>query len=222
MAEKLQIRNFNSARIERLIVSEKASADTLELKSKIELLNNKLDLIINKGKVLSVNGDKINLDKELFVKDVLISCPIGMIMPFVGKVVPTGWLECNGQIIDEELYGRLYNLIGSNVPNLTGRFIVGSTKMTNSPQWDYKESYPDIYLDWYNIKRFDVEIKGKCANLYDVRAGNSNDNFEYLDANSISSTPRNITINNNRRHVGISYNEIIPRHYKIKHIIKAL
>ncbi len=56
---------------------------------------------------------------------------IGEIRLFAGKVVPSGWLFCNGQEVSIQLYSTLYSLIGTRyggdgirsfaVPNLMSR-----------------------------------------------------------------------------------------------------
>jgi len=62
----------------------------------------------------------------------------GMIMPYAGTVVPTGWLFCFGQAINQTTYADLYAAIGGtygssgsnfNVPDLRGRVIAGQDDM---------------------------------------------------------------------------------------------
>lgn len=58
------------------------------------------------------------------------SCPTGMIADFV--VIPTGWLECNGQSVLRASYPDLFSLIGTtygaadgthfSLPNMTDRY----------------------------------------------------------------------------------------------------
>ena len=61
--------------------------------------------------------------------------PIGTVLDFCGDSIPDGWLECDGQIIDEELYPALAALVGlrfdygdsclPRVPDLRGNVTVG-------------------------------------------------------------------------------------------------
>jgi len=66
------------------------------------------------------------------------SLPIGSILPFAGATIVGDFLLCDGSEISRSTYADLYNVIGDtygsgdgtttfNVPNLTNRFIQGST-----------------------------------------------------------------------------------------------
>ena len=50
--------------------------------------------------------------------------PIGTIVAYGGTTIPTGWLVCDGQ--STSAYTALAAIVGNNVPNLQGRFIMGS------------------------------------------------------------------------------------------------
>ena len=60
----------------------------------------------------------------------------GFILPFGGGTAPSGWLECNGQVVSRSTYSALFAIIGTiygagdgsttfAVPDLQGRVIVG-------------------------------------------------------------------------------------------------
>ena len=62
--------------------------------------------------------------------------PPGCISAYAGAAAPGGWLICNGQEIDRQIYSNLFAVIGTlygsgdgsttfNVPNLKGRHIMG-------------------------------------------------------------------------------------------------
>ena len=64
--------------------------------------------------------------------------PIGIIKAFSSFIIPNGWLLCDGSAISRTTYANLYNVIGTtygtgngsttfNLPDLTNRFIEGST-----------------------------------------------------------------------------------------------
>jgi len=55
----------------------------------------------------------------------LDSMVIGSIIQFMGTIIPTGWLECNGASITQSEYPELYNLIGGTLPDFRGRVLVG-------------------------------------------------------------------------------------------------
>jgi len=62
--------------------------------------------------------------------------PTGAVLPFTSGVIPSGWLQCNGQAVSRVTYAELFNLIGTqygpgdgvntfNIPDLRGRAPVG-------------------------------------------------------------------------------------------------
>jgi microcystin-dependent protein len=62
--------------------------------------------------------------------------PPGCISAYAGASAPGGWLICNGQQVDRQIYANLFSVIGTiygngdgsttfNVPNLKGRHIMG-------------------------------------------------------------------------------------------------
>jgi microcystin-dependent protein len=66
--------------------------------------------------------------------------PIGVVMPFAGMVVPTGWLLCFGQEVSRTTYSALFAAIGTtwgtgdgsttfNLPDICGRFVAGPDNM---------------------------------------------------------------------------------------------
>lgn len=63
--------------------------------------------------------------------------PTGTILSYIADLPPNGWLICNGSAISREIYSKLFNVIGEtygsgdnvttfNLPNLTGRVIIGA------------------------------------------------------------------------------------------------
>ena len=88
----------------------------------------------------SVAAGSVSLDKlASAVANAL--CPTGSVVAFAGGTVPTGWLLCDGQEVQQSLYPNLYAAIGGQyatsggqlppsvgyfrVPLLTGRVAVG-------------------------------------------------------------------------------------------------
>ena len=62
--------------------------------------------------------------------------PSGVVVPFAGSFIPTGWLECNGAAVSRTTYSLLFAAIGTlygigdgsttfNLPDLRGEFIRG-------------------------------------------------------------------------------------------------
>ena len=64
--------------------------------------------------------------------------PTGALMPFAGKVIPEGYLLCNGAEVSRTTYANLFSVIGTlwgsgdssttfNLPDFKDRFIEGTT-----------------------------------------------------------------------------------------------
>lgn len=63
---------------------------------------------------------------------------LGSIAMFAGSVAPSGWLLCDGSAVSRSTYAELFNAIGTtygqgdgsttfNIPDLTGRVLIGSS-----------------------------------------------------------------------------------------------
>ena len=57
------------------------------------------------------------------------SVPVGTVIIWTKEVIPDGWLECNGQKVNEVLYPELHKLM-QNTPNYNGRFLQGTDTTT--------------------------------------------------------------------------------------------
>ena len=66
--------------------------------------------------------------------------PAGTIAPFGGGTVPSGWLLCDGSLVDRTTYSSLFNVIGTlhgqgdgsttfHLPDYRGRFLRGADNM---------------------------------------------------------------------------------------------
>lgn len=71
--------------------------------------------------------------------------PIGLIVPYGGNTIPSGWLECNGMAVNRVVYAQLFSVIGTiygegdgsttfNLPNISGKTLVG--RDTNDTSFD--------------------------------------------------------------------------------------
>lgn len=49
-----------------------------------------------------------------------IALPAGVVLPYAGNIIPTGFLACNGQIISRSTYSALFSAIGTNYPGGDG------------------------------------------------------------------------------------------------------
>lgn len=81
------------------------------------------------------NG-KLDIAGDIFHRTGAVVEPVGSVLAYVSSTPPAGWLICNGQEVSRTTYSDLFTLIGStygggngsttfNVPNLSGRVVVG-------------------------------------------------------------------------------------------------
>ncbi len=84
---------------------------------------------------LHVNGN-VKITGSIDVGSSGFDVSSGFILPFGGGTAPSGWLECNGQVVSRSTYSALFAIIGTiygagdgsttfAVPDLQGRVIVG-------------------------------------------------------------------------------------------------
>ena len=93
----------------------------------------------NNGQFLQTNGS----GTLSFGSPTAFSMPAGMMFPYAGTSVPTGYLFCHGQAISRTTYADLFTAIGTtygtgdgsstfNLPDLRGRVIAGQDDMGGS------------------------------------------------------------------------------------------
>jgi microcystin-dependent protein len=72
----------------------------------------------------TINGQSILSGGNISIS---YTMPAGIIVSFVGVIIPSGWLLCNGSTFSRDTYPNLYIMLGnSNVlPDLRGYFIRG-------------------------------------------------------------------------------------------------
>ena len=118
-------------------------------------LNADLMLVYRSG----VDSGLKKISKQTFLSNVA-TVPIGVIMPFAGSVVPTGYLLCDGSEIQIGTYSSLFAILGytyknaaflqgSNtfaLPDLRGRFPLGRDNMDNA-QTIPSRNDPAIFID---------------------------------------------------------------------------
>lgn len=110
-------------------------------------ISNRLKTVDSTGAVGFI-GDSINKLDNSFYQDKSITLekladslvnliiPAGLIEPFGGPTIPTGWLECDGSAVSRTTEAALFTAIGTtwgsgdnistfNVPDLRGRTLIG-------------------------------------------------------------------------------------------------
>lgn len=115
---------------------------------------------INDANVISVKDSGITSNKlSQDILDILNNLiPTGTIAPYVGNTAPTGWLICNGQILENnDANAKLWNLLHENsnfrsgndvrLPDLRSRFIKGFSG-SGTPGAVQSSALPNIYASF--------------------------------------------------------------------------
>ncbi|WP_435525609.1 hypothetical protein [Chryseobacterium indoltheticum] len=64
------------------------TADFIKLKNQIELLSEELKVFKGSKELVKITSDKTEIKNDLYVKNELVSLPIGTVIAFAGKNVP--------------------------------------------------------------------------------------------------------------------------------------
>lgn len=140
--DALFIDEKGTVKIQELEVTENARLGAGVTVGGATTLNNNLTVNGNVGigttsptAALEVKTGRIK-DKTGFVM------PVGTILPYGGKQVPIGWLECNGYPVSRKTHADLFRAIGTlwgggdgketfNLPDLRGQFLRGQDHGAN-------------------------------------------------------------------------------------------
>lgn len=63
--------------------------------------------------------------EQVQVQAANIGVPVGTVLVWTKEQIPDGWLECDGQVVNETLYPDLHKLM-STTPNYQGMFLRGA------------------------------------------------------------------------------------------------
>ena len=162
-------------------------------------------------------------NKTIAMTDLL---PVGSIIAFAGKTVPSGYLWCNGNTFNQNDYPLLYAVLGNSntLPNLNRRFIegtntandIGTTVSAGLP--NIKGSFSSNRLGIYQDNSaslngaFDVPVteytgSGLTGASFDSERSPLQFSFDASKSNAIYSD---------------SVATVQPNSYKVMYIIKAL
>ena len=103
----------------------------------------KIEFQTNGTVIARVNDGKNYVTGSTETVNGIDNTPIGTILIYSGKTIPTGYLECNGQAVSRTTYSKLFAVIGTtygsgdgsttfNLPNLSGRVALGKGTGTDS------------------------------------------------------------------------------------------
>jgi microcystin-dependent protein len=165
----------------------------------------------------------------------LIGNPAGIIAPFAGTVVPSGWLACQGQAVSQVTYAALFAAIGTTwnttgegagnfrLPDLRGMFVRGTgTNATGSSSGAVGPSVGAYAADTYLNHSHAVTDPGHAHTITTgTRTGDGN-GADYWIAGS------GVTRNANSNTTGLTVNtsttggtETKPKNYGVLYIIKT-
>ena len=123
--------------------------------------------------------------RDAFVGD--LGVPVGAIMPFSGRNVPTGYLLCDGSEVEIAKYPQLYDIIGTDyngtqsligintfrVPDLRGRFPLGRHNMDNGSQVPLQGSQTGAYVDAGGGEPSPARVEGTEATTLGASSGSN-------------------------------------------------
>lgn len=96
-----------------------------------------------------------------------LSVPSGVIVPYGGKVVPAGWLKCDGSLVNRQSYASLFGAISTNwgagdgsttfqLPNVNGRVLQGTSNAAEVGNY-LEASLPNITGQFGSIRAWTLE-----------------------------------------------------------------
>ena len=130
---------------------------------------------------LTISGSTVTYTKKNGTRGVITipaGVATGIVTPFAGITVPTGYLLCDGQAVSRTTYSALFAVIGTsygegdgsttfNVPNLIRRFVEGSDTAGTVKE----AGLPNItgyFADYYNTKNANYT---KVSGCFDRESG---------------------------------------------------
>lgn len=201
-----------------VITTKDITAATWKIKAKLQTVHERLKIVKDNLDIISVDLNGIKVHNQLFVRNELVSHPIGMILAYMGNSTPDGWLDCNGAGFDTLKYKTLQSLIGNKTPDLNNRFIMGA--QVNAPVRDWEAmagGQSEIGIHWGNIKSIKLTIRKESFRIKKITAGDSSDIYRYFLYGGVRCMTRSLNIGTSSP----DKIKIIPVHYKLRYIIKA-
>ena len=167
----------------------------------------------------------------------LIGNPAGIIAPFAGTAVPSGWLACQGQAVSQTTYAALFAAIGTTwdiggegagnfrLPDLRGMFLRGAgTNATGSSSGAVGQPVSDYAADTY-LNHDHTATQAAHNHNYNVRAGSrqgdgfGGDLWDNVSSNGGTTTSATPTITVATSTTGGT--ETKPKNYGVLYIIKT-
>ena len=191
-------------------------AEILKLNEKLELINAQLNIYNSSSEVCCISSEKISFSTHLSSFGNLISMPVGAVVPFAGTAIPDGWLLCNGEDYDIQVYNKLYETINAKkLPDLDNRLVKGAAKDDLGKTSDNSK----VILEHFNFQQ------EKFLESSDIKYVKSNTEKNFLPWEKDSDYKAfNIVECKHLLQLGTDNPvpiDITPPHLKMKYIIKA-
>jgi microcystin-dependent protein len=168
----------------------------------------------------------------------LIGNPAGIIAPFAGTVVPSGWLACQGQAVSQTTYAALFAAIGTTwnttgegagnfrLPDLRGMFVRGTgTNATGSSSGAVGPSVGAYAADTY-LNHSHTATSTDAGHIHSIGSTNPNG----AGGGGLSGFGSSTTFNTNTGTANITTTvatsttggtETKPKNYGVLYIIKT-
>ena len=157
--------------------------------------------VVKFSEAISEKDDSKNVATTEWVQALLrglgdIFAPTGSVVAMATRVVPEGYLECNGNTVSRTTYSKLFSVIGTtfgagdgvstfNLPDLRGQFVRGfdsGSGVDASRQFGSKQGDTIRNITASALYGYDADIATKAPNSYTSGA------FKYSDVSEADNT----------------------------------
>lgn len=154
--------------------------------------------VLNEDLILfqTFEGDSPGLKsatKENFLRSIP-KTPAGIILPFGGAVAPSGWILCDGRILDSDNYPELFTAIGYRfkpqsqlepgffaVPDFRGRMPLGADNMGGTSANVVTGGYADVIGSVEGAESKLIDISQIPDHEHDLQDSDNNQYYVYQD-----------------------------------------
>ena len=180
----------------------------------------KLSQKANQGDVtseLALKADKTDVTASLDSLQQELTAPAGSIIMFPSITPPTGYLLCDGQLISETDYPKLYAIVGRNVPDLTDRFVRAPNRDGDNVLQEFEDTTA------VNGLRGSANHRHTISSYVDGGSRNRIDSLEISMADGFSTGKKQSNVVTNNTNATVSFEgdrETAPKHIVMAFCIK--
>lgn len=199
--------------------------DDLEVGGQLQAkANANIDGTLDVGQKVTVGGD-LEVAKGVHSKGRIrdqsgFVMPVGAILPYGGQTAPSGWLLCDGQsIVNNVNYQELRDVVGNNVPNLRGQFVLGADP--SRPKLKHGQSHGEetVTLSEGQIPKHTHKFDGSPYYVHKRSFDGNDKGGKTLKYNSGDGYTRKLEGVQQNEKGGGSHNNM-PPYYALTYIIK--